>query len=129
MFEQITDGINFFTALVLSVIICGLCIAAGLYYHFSDARRYSYSSGSLADFMDMIPEWVMNTILTAWLFAGTIPLLNYKADKEQFGSIIGRAREMSMFDERPWYGEGGYQFLCILAILIAGYLIHRFQNR
>lgn len=128
MFDQLIDGANFITALVLSVILWGLCLSLAWYYHFNDARRYSWNSGDLAGFLELIPDWLMNTVLVAWAAAGSIPLLDYKADKEQFGSVVGRAREMGLFDERPWYGVGGYQFLMIVVILIAGYLIHRFRD-
>lgn len=128
MIEQITDGANFVLALIISVIIWGMGLALAWYYHLSDARRYSWSSGGLGDVLDIFPEWLMNSVLAAWAFAGTIPLLDYKADKEQFGSVIGRARELGLFDERPWYGVGGYQFLIIVLILVIGYLIHRFRD-
>lgn len=54
MFDQITDGVHFVTALILSVIIWGLCLAVAWFYHFSEARRYSWHNNSLADFMDLI---------------------------------------------------------------------------
>ncbi|GAA3592298.1 hypothetical protein GCM10023078_19970 [Gibbsiella greigii] len=128
MIERIYDGMSIFTALVLSGIIWITCIAAAWYYHFSDARRYSWQSGSLADVLDLIPQWVMNSVLVAWFVAGSFPILNYVAEKEQFGSIVGRSRELSIFDDRPWYGVGGYQILAIVAIMVAGYLIHRFRD-
>lgn len=128
MIEQLTDGVNFFTAVILSVIIWGLCAAVTWYYHFSDARRYSWNSSDIAGFLDLIPEWLMNTVLAAWAVVGTFPMLNYMADKEQFGSVIGRAREMGLFDERPWYGVGGYQFLAVVLVLVGGFLIHRYRE-
>lgn len=128
MVETIYDGVNFFKAMVFSVIIWGSFCVAAWYYHFSEARRTSWNGGGLSDFLDLFPEWLMNSILTAWFIAGTFPLINYVADKEQFGSVVGRARELGMFDERPFYGEGGYQFLVMVLIIIAGYLINRYRN-
>ncbi|MCP6645561.1 hypothetical protein NL493_25585 [Klebsiella pneumoniae] len=128
MTEVLNDGISIFWAVILSVIIWATGLATLWYYHFSEARRYSWQSGGLADFMDLIPDWLMNSVFFAWAIVGTFPLLNYKADKVQFGSVVGRAREMGFFDERPWYGVGGYQFLIIIVILIAGYLIHRYRD-
>ncbi|MET6509464.1 hypothetical protein WHZ95_27475 [Escherichia coli] len=129
MFDQITDGVHFVTALILSVIIWGLCLAVAWYFHFSEARRYSWHNNSLADFMDLIPNWLMNTVLVAWFIVGTFPMLNYVADKAQFGGVVGRARELNMFDDRPWYGVGGYQFLIVVVILIVGYLINWYRNK
>lgn len=51
------------------------------------------------------------------------------AVKAQYGSVIGRAREMGLFDERPWYDVGAYQFLVVVVILVAGCLIHRFSDK
>ncbi|MEN4931758.1 hypothetical protein ABEI22_21940 [Erwinia billingiae] len=31
-----------------------------------------------------------------------------------------------IFDERPWYGIGGYQFLAVVLILVASNLINRY---
>ncbi|AVJ83226.1 hypothetical protein CSB66_5049 [Enterobacter hormaechei] len=56
-------------------------------------------------------------------------MLNYVADKAQFGGVVGRARELNMFDDRPWYGVGGYQFLIVVVILIVGYLINWYRNK
>lgn len=119
------DGFNFLTAMFYSVIIWGTCIAGGWYYYFSDARRQPFHNN---DFLDLIPEWLINTVFVAWCIVGTFPLLNYAADKAQFGSVVGRARELGMFDDRPWYGIGGYQFLVIVVILITGFLINRYRN-
>ncbi|EPO6577468.1 hypothetical protein ACUDK7_003814, partial [Escherichia coli] len=89
----------------------------------------SWHNNSLADFMDLIPNWLMNTVLVAWFIVGTFPMLNYVADKAQFGGVVGRARELNMFDDRPWYGVGGYQFLIVVVILIVGYLINWYRNK
>ena len=128
MIEDLANGISLFGAVVLSVIIWGLGLALCWYYYFSEARRYSWHGGGLADFMDLFPQWLMNSVLVAWAVVGCYPLLNYTADQEQFGSVIGRARAMGLFDERPWYGVGVYQFLVVVLILVAGYIIHRFRN-
>ncbi|MFY1040610.1 hypothetical protein ACOMYX_19490 (plasmid) [Pantoea agglomerans] len=124
MLEAFTDGVNFFTATVFSLIIWGTFCVAAWYNFFSAARHESY--GGLSDFIDLFPAWLVNGVLAAWFVIGTFPLLNYTADKEQFGSAIGRAREMGLFDERPWYGVGGYQFLAVILVLVASFLIHRY---
>lgn len=126
MLEAFSDGVNFFTAAVFSLIIWGTFCVAAWYNFFSAARRDSWHSGGLSDFIDLFPDWLVNGVLAAWFVVGTFPLLNYKADKEQFGSAIGRAREMGLFDDRPWYGVGGYQFLAVILVLVASYLIHRY---
>lgn len=128
MLEVLEDGISIFWAVVFSAMIWAAGVATLWYYHFSEARRYSWQNGGLADVMDAIPEWLMNTTFVAWAVAGTFPLLDYKADKVQFGSVVGQAQEMGFFDERPWYGVGGYQFLMIVVIFVAGYLINRYRN-
>ncbi|WP_238697689.1 hypothetical protein [Pantoea agglomerans] len=111
---------------MFAVIIWGtLCIALW-YYFFIDARRSSFHGGGLSDFIDMFPQWLVRGVLSAWLITGTFPFLNYMADKEQFGSVVGRAREMGLFGERPWYGIGGYQFLAVLLVLPISYLFHRY---
>lgn len=125
MFDAFNDGVNFFTAMVFAVIIWGSCLVAVWYNFFSEARRDSWHSGGLSDFIDLFPAWLVNGVLAAWFVIGTFPLLNYAADKEQFGSAVGRAREMGLFDERPWYGVGGYQFLAVVFVLLAAYLINR----
>lgn len=126
MFDAFNDGVNFFTAMVFSVLIWAAFCAAAWYNFFSDARHDSWQGGGLSDFIDLFPAWLVNGVLTAWFIAGTFPLLNYVADKEQYGSAVGRAREMGLFDERPWYGVGGYQFLSIVLVILAAYLIRRY---
>ena len=126
MLDTIYDGVNFFEAWVFAIIIWGTLGVAVWYNFFSDARRSSFHGNGLSDFIDFFPQWLVNGVLAAWFVAGTFPFLNYMADKEQFGSVIGRAREMGFFDERPWYGMGGYQFLAMLLVLLASYLIHRY---
>lgn len=126
MFDALNDGVNYFKAWVIAIFIWGTLCAAVWYIFFSDARRDSFHGGSLSDFIDFFPPWLVNGVLAAWFVAGTFPFLDYMADKEQFGSVVGRAREMGLFDERPWYGSGGYQFLAVVLILVASYLIHRF---
>ncbi|WP_367144210.1 hypothetical protein [Pantoea stewartii] len=129
MLDGINDSVNFGKALFLAVLIWGSFLVAAWYNFFSDARRDSWSGGGLSDFIDLFPEWLVNGLLAAWFMVGTFPLLNYIADKKQFGSAVGRANEMGFFDERPWYGVGGYQFLAVLLIFFAAYLIHRFRDR
>jgi len=46
----------------------------------------------------------------------------------QVRSVVGRARKMGLFDERPWYGSGGYLLLAVVLILVSSYLIHRFLD-
>lgn len=128
MLETIYDGVNFFKAMVFAAIIWGTFCIAARYTFFSEARRSSWHGGGLSDFIDLFPEWLVNGVLAAWFITGTFPLLNYVADKEQFGSVVGRAREMGFFDERPWYGVGGYQFLAVVLILVASYLVHRYRD-
>ncbi|ARJ44416.1 hypothetical protein B1H58_20585 (plasmid) [Pantoea alhagi] len=128
MLDTIYDGVNFFTAMVFAVLIWATFCIASWYNFFSEARRSSWHSGGLSDFIDLFPGWLINGVLAAWFIAGTFPLLNYVADKEQFGSAVGRAREMGFFDERPWYGVGVYQFLAVVLILVASYLIHRYRD-
>ncbi|RPD91753.1 hypothetical protein BBB56_23075 [Candidatus Pantoea deserta] len=126
MLDTIYDGVNFFKAWVFAIIIWGTLCVAIWYYFFSDARRSSFHGGGLSDFIDIFPQWLVNGVLAAWFITGTFPFLNYMADKEQFGSVVGRAREMGFFDERPWYGVGGYQFLAIVLVLLISYLFHRY---
>jgi len=126
MLEAFTDGVNFFQACVFAGIIWGVLCVALWYYFTGDARHSSFHSRSLSDFIDIFPEWLVHGVVSAWLITGTFPFLNYMADKEQFGSVVGRAREMGFFDERPWYGMGGYQFLAILLVLLISYLFHRY---
>lgn len=116
------DGVNFFQACVFAGIIWGALCFAIWYNFFSDARH----GGGLSGFIDIFPQWLVYGVVSAWLIAGTFPFLNYMADKEQFGSVVGRAREMGLFDERPWYGVGGYQFLAVLLVLLISYLYHRY---
>lgn len=126
MLDTFYDGVNFFKACVFALIIWGTPCVALWYYFFSNARRSSFHGGDLSDFIDIFPQWLIHGVLSAWLITGTFPFLNYMADKEQFGSVIGRAREMGLFDERPWYGIGGYQFLAVLLVLLISYLSHRY---
>ncbi|BBW89477.1 hypothetical protein ABNL11_004962 [Klebsiella pneumoniae] len=128
MFEKIQDGFSFLGAAVLSLIILGTLIAALWYYFLSDARHNSFHSGGLIDFMDALPEWLMYSIFVDWFISATIPMLNFIADQKQYGGVVGAAREMGMFGERPWYGVGGYQFLILVAVLVIGYLINRYRN-
>lgn len=43
-------------------------------------------------------------------------------------SVLSEERTLAygIFDERPWYGIGGYQFLAVVLILVASILIHRY---
>lgn len=119
MFDQLIDGMKFFTASIISIAIWAAAIALFTYYYTS---RHSFLN-------DVLSPAVINTVTAAIAFTGTLPLLNYAADKEQYGSIVGAAREMSMFSERPWYGMGGYQFLILVLIILSGCLIAWFKRR
>ncbi|PHM72254.1 hypothetical protein [Xenorhabdus sp. KJ12.1] len=118
MLEQFLDGITFISSLIFSVILWGIGITTMLYSYFGRS-----------DFFDLISKSVINTIFAIWMFIGSLPLLNYAADKEQYGSIVGRARELAMFADRPWYGVGGYQFLIVVLIAILGFCITYYKNR
>nr|AGE11253.1 hypothetical protein [Citrobacter freundii] len=113
MFDNLIDNMKFYTATIFSIVIWGAAIALFVYYHMS---RHSFLN-------DFLSPAVVNTVTAALAYIGLLPLLNYAADKEQFGSVVGAARQMSMFSERPWYGEGSYQFLIFLVIILSGFII------
>lgn len=81
------------------------------------------------DFIDWMPEWLIGTLAAEFGYIFTLPLLNVIADKNQFGSVVGAAREFAMFSERPWYGVGGYQFLIFILIALAGLGVRWYRNR
>ncbi|HEO9670023.1 TPA: hypothetical protein QIM46_004033 [Escherichia coli] len=122
------DSVGLVFTILFSLVIWGLCIVVGCYYH-SKNRKNSWDSNILSDLMDVIPSWLMNTVLCACLVGGAFPILNYIADKVQYGDVIGGSRELYIFDERPWYGVGSYQCLIFVMILILGYLVHLYRNK
>ncbi len=113
MFDTLIDNLKFFTASIISIAIFVVAIALFVYYHTS---RHSFLN-------DFFSPAVVNTAVAAIAYTGFLPLLNYAADKEQYGSLVGAARQALPGLERPWYGMGGYQFLILVVIILSGVLI------
>lgn len=110
MFNELLDGITFGASMLFSIVLWVVGVVV-----------WGYSYVGRNDYIDWMPQSVINTLLAIWLFIGSLPILNYTADKEQYGSVLGAARDLDIFSERPWYGMGGYQFLIGLLIAAIGF--------
>lgn len=118
MFEPLIDKFHFISSIAWLLIFWGGVFLTIFAYH----RAHSDSLNSL---LEIIPVYITNTSLIVLLYVGAIPLLNYAADKSQYGAIVGAARNMSMFSERPFYGLWGFHFIIIAMIILSGFLISR----
>ena len=113
MFDNLIDNLRFFTAFIFSMVIWGAAIALFVYYQMS---KNSFIH-------DVFSPAVINTVTAVIAYTGLLPLLNYAADKEQYGTLVGAAREALWNLERPWYGMVGYQLLILVVIILSGSLI------
>ncbi len=115
MFDTLIDNMNFFTSSVIAIAAIGAAIALIVFYHASVNEFFSPS--------------IVYTATAVIVYGGFLPLLNYAADKEQYGTLVGAARQALPGLERPWYGMGGYQFLILVVIILSGSLIAWINRR